>query len=132
MQSLFSLDAQRPGSERSVSAEADGFGVTVYTSDGPVRVPGVKQAVRVARDDIGRFLKDAKRTDWGLRVTVAGVQAVYGDWPLIQAPVPDSRPEPSLVVRIRSRWDGGGPLSALENAIEIIRAYLSRDGRKAA
>jgi hypothetical protein len=38
------------------------------------------------------------------------------------------------VVRIPARWhDGHGPIAALENAVQIIRAYLGRgSGRRAA
>ena len=43
-------------------------------------------------------------------------------------------PDTELVVRIRARWhDGQGAIAALENPIQIIRAYLERgSGRRAA
>jgi hypothetical protein len=127
MSQLFSLSAHVCGSERSVSAEADGFGITVSTSGGPVRARSTNDAVRLARDDIGEHLRRAERRSgvpWGLRVSVGGIQAVYGEWPLI---VGGGEPEASPVSRIRNRWDErSGPLSALANAIEIIRAYLPR------
>jgi hypothetical protein len=37
-----------------------------------------------------------------------------------------------LVTRIRSRWHDSGPISALENALEIVKAYLGSAGRAAA
>ena len=130
---MFSLDAQVCGATRSTRAEQDGSGgITVYTSAGPRRARNVNDAIRLARNDIGEFLLPAQRggRPWGLRVQVGGVAAVYGDWPLLAGPS-GGRPDNSLVTRIRSRWHDSGPLSALENAVEIIRAYLS-PGRAAA
>jgi hypothetical protein len=45
----FSLDAQVLGTERSVRAETDGLGITVYTSGGPRRTRSWNDAVRIAR-----------------------------------------------------------------------------------
>ncbi len=125
---IFSLDAHSCGARRSCSAEADGFGITVNTSTGPVSVRSRAEAIRVAERDIGLFLRLAERGDrpWGLSVSVGGVQAVYGEWPLLPGP-PSPRQPPSLVSRIRSRWqDGDGPMAALSNAVSIIQAYAQR------
>jgi hypothetical protein len=127
MAELFALDAHRCGAPRRVHAEDDGFGIAVYTSAGIRRAASIQEAIRFARDDIGSFLQPAERggVPWGLRVTVSGGQAVYGEWPLLPGPPSGSRFEETLLSRIRRRWRGGGPLSALENAIEITRAYTS-------
>ena len=70
---------------------------------------------------------------WGLRVEVSGAQAVYGEWPLIAGGGRvDGRPDDSPVSRIRREWRDGKPLSALENAIRIIRAYAPGARRAAA
>jgi hypothetical protein len=55
-------------------------------------------------------------------VTVVEGSAAYGEWPLSGGGAPPSFQQTALV-RIWRRWPGHGPLSALENAIEIIRAY---------
>ena len=124
MSQLFSLDAQRCGAERRVHADADGFGLTVYTDGTPVRARSVNDAIRVARDYIGEFLQPAERGEipWGLRVGVSDGNAAYGEWPLAGRRGGDEF-ENSPLVRIRRRWHDSGPLSALANAIEIIRAY---------
>lgn len=127
-QQLFSLTAQVLGHQRSCTAESDGFGITVNTATGPRSVRSWHEAIRVAEQDIGLFLRRAERGDipWGLHVSVGTVQAVYGEWPLLPGP-PSDRPEPSPVSRIRSRWrESDGPMSALNNAVEIIRFYLPR------
>lgn len=42
-------------------------------------------------------------------------------------------PSSELVVRIRRRWhDSQGPTAALENALDIIRAYLGRGSERRA
>ncbi len=125
---IFTLDAQLCGTRRSCNAEADGFGITVITSTGPVSVRSRSEAIRVAERDIGLFLRPAERGErpWGLSVSVGGVQAVYGEWPRFPGP-PSPRQPPSLVSRIRSRWQNGdGPMSALSNAVSIIQAYTQR------
>ncbi len=129
MQQLFTLTAQVCGMNRSCSAESDGFGITVSTSTGPHAVRSWQDAIRVAERDIGLFLRRAERGDipWGLHVSVGMVQAVYGEWPLLPGPPSDDRPEPSPVRRIRSKWrDSDGPMSALGNAVEIMKAYAPR------
>lgn len=131
---MFKLTAQVLGTTHSVSAETDGAGgITVTTSSGPVRARNINDALRIARRDMGEFLLPAQKPGrpWGLLVQVAGVQAVYGDWPLFPGR-PDGRPENSLVRRIRARWHDSEPISALENALEIVKAYLGSSGRVAA
>lgn len=132
---MFTLDAQVCGTERTTRAEADGFGITVDTSAGPMRARSVNDAIRIARDDIGEFLQAAQRrgVPWGLRVTVSGGTAVYGEWPLLGGGGGRGGGfENSPLVRIRRRWHhGSDALSALANAVEIIRAYAPA-GRAAA
>jgi hypothetical protein len=135
MSQLFSLDAQKCGFERHTSAEADGFGITVSRDGEMVRARSVDDAIRIARDYIGEFLQPAQRGEipWGLLVTVPGGSASYGEWPLLGGSRnPDFQNTP--LVRIRNRWhNGSGPLSALANAIAIIRSYAptGRAGRAA-
>jgi hypothetical protein len=130
---MFTLDAQVLGTERSVRAESDGLGINVFTSSGPRRARSWNEAVRVARDDIGEFLRPAQRpgVPWGLRVTVSGGQAVYGEWPLLPGPSGGGGFHQTPLSRIRSRWNGSSAHSALENAVAIIREYLP-PGRAAA
>ena len=124
MSQLFSLAAQKAGFQAQASADADGLGILVNTDAGPTRVRAVDAAIRVARDHIGRFLEPASRggIPWGLLVTVAEGAAAYGEWPLSGGTASPSFQQTALA-RIRRRWHDHRPLSALENAIEIIRAY---------
>lgn len=125
---MFSIDAQVLGTERSVRAETDGLGITVYTTGGPRPARSWGEAIRIARDDIGEFLRPAQRpgVPWGLRVTVSDGQAVYGEWPLLPAPSGGGGFQQTPLSRIRSRWSGSSAQSALENAIAIIREYAPR------
>jgi hypothetical protein len=129
----FSLDAQVCGTERSVRAETDGLGIIVHTSDGLRRAGSWNEAIRIARDYIGEFLRPAQRpgVPWGLRVSVPDGQAVYGDWPLLSGPSGGGSFRQTPLSQIRGRWSGSSAHSALENAIQIIRAYAPR-GRAAA
>ena len=129
----FSLDAQVNGPTRSVSAEPDGFGIVVRTNDGVRAAHSWGEAIRIAREDIGPFLGRAQRDGlpWGLRVSVPDGVAVYGKWPLAPSGPPSPSFQQSPLSRIHDRWDRSGPLSALENAIAIIREYAPR-GRAAA
>lgn len=133
MSQLFSLYAQRCGEERHAIAEADGFGITVRLDGHPVQARRATDAIRIARDYIGEYLKPAQRggIPWGLRVTVTGGVAAYGEWPLAGGPGSPSF-QNSPLVRIRSRWHDSGPFSALENAVEIIRAYVTTAATRAA
>lgn len=134
MSQLFALDAQKAGVNRHVDAQADGLGITVHTDAGPVSARNVNDAIRVARDYMGEYLKSAQRpgVPWGLRVTVSGGVAVYGEWPLSGGGGGDVTFQNTPLVRIRNRWEGSGPLSALENAVAIIRAYAPSASRRAA
>jgi len=125
MSQLFALDAQKAGFEHHVHAETDGLGIVVYTDEEVRRVGSVNEAIRIARDYIGAFLQPAQRggIPWGLLVTVSDGCAAYGEWPLAGGGGPSFQQTP--LVRIHKRWHDSGPLSALENAIEIIRAYAS-------
>jgi hypothetical protein len=130
---LFSLAAQKCGIERHVTAEADGFGITVYTDGIPTRARSGAEAISISRDYIGEFLQPAQHggVPWGLMVTVPDGVAVYGEWPLSGRGSRSPSFENTPLVRIRNRWHDSGPLSALENAIQIIREYAPR-GRQAA
>lgn len=135
MDELFRLEAQKAGAECHVSVSADGFGLSVDRDGWPTRARNSAEAVRIARDYVGDFLEPADHgaIPWGLRVTVADGIAVYGDWPLA---APKERPDPIFqrtpLVRIRKRWHDSGPLSALDNAVEILRTYAVRTARRAA
>ena len=134
MSHWFTLEAQRCGPERHVTATLDGFGGITVDRDGDMaHVRSRSEAIRIARDYTGEFLRPAKRggQPWGLRVQVADGWAVYGEWPVAGAGggSPSFRSTP--LVRIRNRWHDSGPLSALENAIQIIREYAPQ-GRRAA
>jgi hypothetical protein len=126
MSQLFALGAQKAGFEHHVRAETDGLGIVVYTDEEVRPVGSVNEAIRVARDYIGAFLQPAQRggIPWGLLVTVSDGCAAYGEWPLSGGGGGPSF-EQTPLVRIHRRWHHSGPLSALENAIEIIRAYAS-------
>lgn len=131
---LFSLDAQKCGLERHVRAEREGLGITVYRDGEPVLAGSVNDAIHIARDYMGGFLQPAQRggIPWGLRVTVSDGVAVYGDWPLSGGGGGGSGFQNTPLVRIRNRWHDSGPLSALENAIQIIRGYAGDTRRRAA
>lgn len=132
MSQLFSLAAHRCGPERHVRAEADGFGITVYLDGEPRTARTINDAIAIARDYIGDFLQPAQRggMPWGLLVTVSGGVASYGEWPLSGGGGSPSFQNTPLV-RIRNRWADSRPLSALANAIQIVREYVPR-GRRAA
>jgi hypothetical protein len=133
MTQLFSLEAQKAGFEVHASAEADGLGITVNTDQGPIPAHSIDAAIRVARDYVGQFIEPARRggIPWGLLVTVSEGVASYGEWPLSGGGGGGS---PSFLqtalVRIRRHWDDHGPLSALENAIEIIHWYNRSPARR--
>jgi hypothetical protein len=131
MTQLFSLEAQKAGFEVQARAEADGLGITVHTDQGPIPAHSIDAAIRVARDYIGQFIEPARRggIPWGLLVTVSEGVASYGEWPLSGGGGSPSFQQTALV-RIHSRWDDHGPLSALQNAIEIIRWYNGSPARR--
>lgn len=129
MNELFSLDAQVAGQERHTHAECDGSGITVYTDGVPHLARTRNDAIRIARNYIGEFLTRAHRRGlgaWGVRVTVADGTAVYGQWPLGGRGTPDPGFRQTPLFKIRNRWHDSGPLSALENAVEIMRTSLRR------
>jgi hypothetical protein len=134
MSVLFSLDAQRCGQERHARAEADGLGIVVDLDGHLTRVRTPNEALHVARDYIGEYLQPAQRAGvpWGLMVTVTDGVAVYGEWPLAGSNAHNPTFQRTPLVRIRNRWHDSGPLSALANAVEIIRAYLPSGQRRRA
>ena len=125
---MFSIHAQVVGNERSVSAEADGSGIVVMAPDGPRRASSWTEAVNIARDYIGEFLRPAQRAGvpWGVRVSVPDGQAAYGEWPLTGGGRPSPSFERTPLAQIRDRWQGSSAISALENAVAIVRAYIPR------
>jgi hypothetical protein len=126
---LFSLTAQVLGTQYAVSVDNDGTGIVVHAPDGPQAARTLAEAERLAHRAMAMILRRAERpgVPWGLLVSVAGVQAVYGEWPLLPGPAEPSRPQRTPVSRIREEWrDGDGPLKALENAMRIIEAYVGR------
>jgi hypothetical protein len=126
---LFNLDAQVAGQERHTHAELDGSGITVYTDGLPHVARTGNDAIRIARNYIGEFLTHADRPGfgaWGVRVTVSDGTAVYGQWPLAGRGGGDPDFRNSPLVRIRNRWHDSGPISALQNAVEILHAYVPR------
>lgn len=135
MSHLFSLDAHKCGNERHTSAETDGFGITVSLDGEMVRARSTNDAIRIARDYIGEYLRQAERggVPWGIRVTVPDGTAIYGEWPFTRGGAGDPAFRNTPLFRIRNRWrDGSGPLSALANAVEIIRAYVGGRSRDVA
>jgi hypothetical protein len=108
---MFTLTAQVLGNEQMTSARRDAAGaIVVTTASGPLGAASVRDAIRIARRDMGEFLLPAQRPGrpWGLRVEVSGVAAVYGDWPGFRGPRIRER-ERELVTRIRADWHDSGP-----------------------
>jgi hypothetical protein len=128
MSQLFELNAQKAGFERQIEAEADGFGITLIRDGNPSRVSSADEAIRDAGDYMAEFLRPAARggIPWGLRIVVLDGVAVYGEWPLVGGGGRSPSFQKTPLVQIRERWHDSGPLSALENAIQIIRAYTPR------
>jgi hypothetical protein len=126
---MFTLSAQVLCDQRTVSAEQDALGITVTTSRGLQHARILNEALRLARDDLGEFLQRGDRAGvpWGLCVSVAGISAYYSDVRFCRSAGSGGGGLPSteLVVRIRRRWHvNQGPTAALENALDIVRAYL--------
>lgn len=122
----FQLKAHFLGNHRSIAAATDGYGWQVTTDSGQIAVSSVEQAIRVARQHIGEFLRKVDhKPGWGLRVDVGPVAASYGDPDPEEVIFPGGAADPnSLVSRIRSRWQAGdSPIAALENALEIVKGY---------
>jgi hypothetical protein len=108
----------------------------VETPAGQQAAGRFKTALRLARNEIGHHLRRARRDQpWGLVVQAGGASAIYGTPNPAAGVVLGGAPgDPnSLIARIRRRWrDGDSPISALENAIEIIRALVEPSRRAAA
>ncbi len=122
MAALFSLDAQASGTDHHVAAESDGYGIAMQVDGQALRARSYREAVVIARNHMSAILIRAEHGDvsWGFRVRVPDGVAVYGEWP------PEERSaETTAVVRIRDDWQGSGPSSALDNALEILRAYAT-------
>ena len=125
---VFSLQAQVCGEQRAVSVDSDEYGYVIQTANGPVHARALSQAERIAHHDMGEFLRLAHRrgVPWGLYVRVGEIAAVYGEWPLLPGPTSPHRAE-TPVSKLRREWrESSGALGALENAVQIVRAYLHR------
>lgn len=123
---IFSLQIQVVGQTHHATATSDGTGITLSTIGAPVAAASVREAERAAQNYLGPFLHDADRRKlpWGLYVSVGGVAAVYGTWPLLPSGRPSNDPSrDEFVTRIRREFRDGSALAALENAIRIIEAY---------
>lgn len=135
MQTLFTLIARIVADVRTVTVSSDGTTYFVNSSAGTRTVRTLRQALRLARDELGHFLVNAERTKapWGLYVSVANVCAFYGEAPP-NVPRGGGAPLPpdELINRIRAEYKAGGPIAALQNAIRIVEAYLGRGARAAA
>lgn len=135
---IFELRAHVVGQPRNVACDNDGTGLVLHFPEGPRPAGTVREAIRVAGDDIGRFLRyaDTRQKPWGLYVTVGTVSAKYGEDPpgTVSFPALGPPADPTtLVARIHSRYrPGDSPMQALENALQILRAYLTEDSRSAA
>lgn len=130
----FELSAHFLEHRRKMSASFDGIIWTVNSDSGQVAVRDLNQAIKVAHQQIGQLLRPiGRRRGWGLRVEVASVAASYGEPDPLEPVFPGGgRADPkSLVARIWSRWQvGDSPESALDNALEIVRAYAGRCRRR--
>lgn len=132
----FSLTAHICGQELGARAYNDGTGWVVETPAGQQAAGRFETALRLARNEVGSYLRRARHDQpWGLVVQAGGSSAIYGTPnPAVGVVLGGRAGDPnSLVARIRRRWhDGDSPISALENAIEIIRALVERSRRVAA
>jgi hypothetical protein len=135
MHNLFTLIARIVGDVRTVTVTSDGMTYIVTTATATQQVRTLRQAIQLAREEIGNFLVSAERTKapWGLYLSVANVCTFYGDTPP-RVPRAGGAPLPpdELINRIREEYKKGGPIAALQNAIRIIEAYLGRRGHRAA
>jgi hypothetical protein len=124
---IFSLQVQVLGIAHHATATNDGTGITVDTDRGRFTARTVKEAERIARNYLGPILHtaDSRNQPWGLYVSVSGVAAVYGNWPLLPGGPPSSPATVDLVTRIRREYQSGSASAALENALRIIDAYTS-------
>ena len=133
--SRFTLTAHVLGDERTISALDDGTGVVLTGDFGSRRAGSMHEAERLAREYIGRHLVEAAggKKPWGLVVSVSGFSALYGT-PNPAAGVALGGGAPadpnSAPMRIYRRWrPGDSPMSALENAVQIIKAVVGETGR---
>jgi hypothetical protein len=135
MQTLFTLVARIVAEVRTVTVTSDGSNYIITTETATRAARSLRDAIRLARDEIGNFLVSAERTKapWGLYLSVANVCTFYGDAPP-SVPRAGGAPLPpdELINRIRDEYKQGGPVSALQNAIRIVEAYLGRRQRAAA
>lgn len=120
----FEIESRVGGQGHLATAHPDGDGYTVVLGGAHKHARSSTDALRIVREFHFQYLARADRsaTRWGLRVAVAEVQAVYGDWPRFPAREPSPmRREESLVARIHAQWINGSAVSALENATEAER-----------
>lgn len=129
---LFALTTQVAGHEQSVRAASDVRGIIVESLRGTSLVGDLGAAVNLAGRILGPQLENARRhgAPWGLHISAAGYEAVYGTWPLLQVRTNEPRPTPISKIRARFR-DSDGPIDALNNAIRIIEAVAPQARRAA-
>lgn len=129
----FELKAHFLGVRRSVSAEATGLGWQIETDSSRFEVRSFERAVQAAEQHIGELLRRVgRKPGWGLRVVAGPASALYGDPDPLAPAMPGGPPAPpdSLVARIHPRWTpGDSPVAALQNALQIVRAYLGSSGQ---
>jgi hypothetical protein len=119
----------------SVAATPEGY--LVGTNGIRNLYPRSSRALNAVRDYLGSFLGMAERNRelaWSLSVSVSAGTAFYGTRPPTFAGgggVPVAPAE--QLVKIRERYsEGDGPIAALQNALQIARAYPPDAARRAA
>jgi hypothetical protein len=118
----------------AIASTADGLRVEL---DGQVQMYArLSHALNAVRDYLGPFLGTAERNRelaWSLTVTVSAGSAFYGTRPpQLGGGGPAVAPAEQLA-KIRARYhEGDGPIAALNNALQIARAYPPEPARRAA
>ena len=118
----------------SVGLTAEGYRVEI--GGGAQIYARLAHALNAVRDYLGPFLATAERNrdlPWSLSVSVPAGTAFYGTRPpqFGGGGVPVEPAE--LLVKIRQRYEeGDGPIAALQNALQIARAYPPDAERRAA
>lgn len=135
---MLSFNATLVSQSRSASIDLTPDGYRANVGDAQI-YPRFSHALNAVRDYLGPFLAPAEqRRDlpWSLSVSVRAGTAFYGTRPPHfggggggGVPV-----EPSeLLVKIRQRYEeGDGPIAALQNALQIGRAYAPEPERRVA
>lgn len=124
---MISFHATVMEAARGATVAATGGGYRVGLDGRASAHTRLPQALNAVRDYFGAFLQAAERNRdlaWSLTVSVAAGSAFYGT----RAPqlggsgVPVAPAEELAKIRARYR-EGDGPIAALQNALQIARAY---------